>query len=209
MDKFLDSNSMVRILKKNKKCNAIMYTASVLQINCSLAAIKYLEARGVSIDGYWVRLVSDTLGIETYKSSCTENYEGVKCIDGYSGLVYNHPIKDRVFFWRSIVRDSFLPSKNEKVYVIGAGLLYPVYCAIKKAYGNAKTIVYVEIDDGIANYMPYVLNYSINFFLRDRNNKYFVPFFLKYVRKGFGVFATYKLMGDSRYKQLTICKKKK
>ena len=141
----MNTDELRRIIG-NKNLNFIGQCGSVLQMNGVNAAIYYLESKGVEINGVVLLCTSKTLTIDDYKKNYFLQRKNIRYITVDNAIVFHDSFEKIDVFRRALITKR----KLEPVYFVGANLIHSIYYSILK---RGKRAIYVEIDDGIENYL--------------------------------------------------------
>lgn len=164
----MTTKELINLIENTPNFNFIGRCCSVLQINALNAAILYLESLGIKLNGYILRQESSTLTKKTFENNYFIKRKEVKLIDlsPDDNLSYSN-MKEKVDVFRYAIRNKSKQSLKHAIFFVGANLIHQIYYACLKVYRNDRKVIYVEIDDGLENY----LNRHKEFLILDLNKR--------------------------------------
>lgn len=181
---YMNTKELCELFSKKQNCSFVAVFGSVLQINCANAAMMMLSGRGIKLDGFVFRVVTNTIMQRTYDSNYAKNTEDIEYVDGVESFTYSSNEE------RYEVFKCALAERNNKdvLYFISADLIHPLYYSLVKTYGKTKRIVYVEVDDGLESYAPRYKNRILNYKIKhQRIDRIGIKDFLRESTKVFSI----------------------
>lgn len=169
----MNTKELLKVLE-NDEINFIAQCGSVLQMNGVNVAINFLESEGIRVNGVVFLMTTNTLSGKDYERNFFIQKNNLKYITIEGGIRFSNNYEKIAMLWQVL----FSSGKRNVVYYVCANLSYEIMYTILR---SGKRAIYVEIEDGIGNY----LDRHKEFMIIDFAGKKFPPYLwiYKYTRR--------------------------